>query len=293
VIVRSVARLLADRTGRDLDGGALDEIAAALDAAAAETRARWPAITQRDEIWVDVLASRVHVEPDLGAALALLALPDLYLVGACLAGDHAALAVFEALARAETARAVARLGSGAPVVDDVVQELLLKLLVGPPPKLVGFAGHGALQSWLRIAGVRTAISLGRRRQEQPIDDDALAAIADDTDDQALAFLKSSYREAFTRSFAAALAELPKRSRTLLRMQVNDQLTIEEIGAFYGVSRATSARWLAEARADLVGRTRAALASSLGVPTEELTQLMHLVASNLYSTLPRLLRVTSS
>ncbi|MFY0534386.1 sigma-70 family RNA polymerase sigma factor [Nannocystis pusilla] len=152
-------------------------------------------------------------------------------------------------------------------------------------------GQGALAAWLRISAVRTAISLGRKRRELAIEDEALEAIADEGDDQALAFLKTSYRNEFKRAFAAALAALSKRSRTLLRLQINDQLTLEEIGAFYRVSRATAARWLAEARADLVKRTRAQLMTSLGLPAEELSKLMRLVASNLYGTLPGLLRQT--
>jgi RNA polymerase sigma-70 factor (ECF subfamily) len=58
-----------------------------------------------------------------------------------------------------------------------------------------------------------------------------------------------------------------------------------------VSRSTVARWLADARTDLVTRTRAELTTALGLPNEELTQLMRLVASNLYGTLPKLLRQT--
>jgi RNA polymerase sigma-70 factor (ECF subfamily) len=141
--------------------------------------------------------------------------------------------------------------------------------------------------------VRTAISLARRKQDQLVDDASLAAFADDADDQALAFLKSSYRAEFKRAFEATLAELPRRSRTLLRLQILDQLTLEDIGAFYRVSRATAARWLAEARATLVAGTRDRLLASLSISGEELAELMRLVASSLYSTLPRLLRETAT
>ena len=198
--------------------------------------------------------------------------------------------------RTETERAVARLGGHAASAEDVVQELLVKLLVAEadrPAKLAAFAGHGALAAWLRVAAVRTAISLGRRKQELAVDDDTLAAIADESDDQALAFLKSSYRSEFKRAFADAFAELPPRSRTLLRLQIIDQLTFEEIAAFYQVSRATAARHLAEARAQLVAGTQARLARVLGATPAELAELMRLVASSLYATLPRLLRRTGT
>jgi RNA polymerase sigma-70 factor (ECF subfamily) len=244
---------------------------------------------------IDAIAARVEGEPDLGDALARLAIPDICLAAACIVGDRAALAAFERLVRSETERAVARLPHG-PGAEDVVQELMMKLLVataGHEPKLAAFGGHGALHAWLRVAATRTAISMARRKVEAATDDEALAAIADDTDDQELAFLKSSYRAEFKRAFGATLAELPRRARTLLRLQINDQLTIEEIGAFYQVSRATAARWLADARSQLVTGTHARLTAALAIDPRELSELMRLVSSTLYSTLPRLLRHTET
>lgn len=288
--MRKLALQLAARTGHTLAPGEVDELAAQLEAATTATRSKWPELPVRHELWLDALAPRLDGEPDLVAAFAELVVSDVYLAGACLAGDKPALTILERLTRIAATHVVARL-DGRLSVEDVVQELLMKLVVGESRKLAGFGGQGALAAWLRISAVRTAISLGRKRRELAIEDEALEAIADDGDDQALAFLKTSYRNEFKRAFAAALAALSKRSRTLLRLQINDQLTLEEIGAFYRVSRATAARWLAEARADLVKRTRTQLMTSLGLPAEELSKLMRLVASNLYGTLPGLLRQT--
>ncbi|MEP6861803.1 MAG: sigma-70 family RNA polymerase sigma factor [Deltaproteobacteria bacterium] len=265
-------------------------------AAVADAHARWPGLPALGDRFDVAIAARTDGETDSAAAIAQLALADLYLVTACLEQHRAALAAFEKLVRDETTRAVAKLGAHAPPAEDVIQELLLKLLVTDgdrPAKLAAYGGHGALHAWLRVAAVRTAISMNRRKQELSVEDDALAAIADESDDQALAFLKSSYRAEFKAAFAAAFAELPRRARTLLRLQVNDQLTIEEIGAFYAVSRATAARHLAEARSQLVGGTHQRLAATLGISAVELGELMRLVASTLYSTLPRLLRTTTT
>jgi RNA polymerase sigma-70 factor (ECF subfamily) len=288
----SLARQLADLGGHAPSPGELRAIDQVLATAIAETRARWPTLAALDTEFLAALATRVEGEPDLAAAVTRLALADVYLVAACAHGDRGALAVFEALVRTETARAVARLPKG-PAAEDVVQELLVKLLVGTPPKLAAFGGHGALHAWLRVAALRTAISLSRRHQPVPTDDDVLTTIADDGDDQELAFLKSSYRAEFKRAFADALAALPPRSRTLLRLQIIEQLTIEEIGAIYAVSRATAARWLADARGRLVTGTQERLMAALAVDPAELSELMRLAASTLYSTLPRLLRETDS
>jgi RNA polymerase sigma-70 factor (ECF subfamily) len=283
-----LARRLLERTGGTAPA---EPIAERLAAAAAEARSRWPELGACDEPFADAVLARVEGEPDLGDALAKLALADVYLVAACLHGDRGALAAVERMVRAEAARAVGKLAVP-PAADDVAQEMLVKLVVagdGRTPKLAAFGGHGALHAWLRVAAIRTAISMTRRKSEEAADDDALAAIADDSDDQQLAFVKSSYRAEFKRAFAAAFAALPARSRTLLRLQVLDQLALEEVGAFYQVSRATAARWLADARSELVAGTQGRLAETLRADATELAELMRLVASSLYSTLPKLLR----
>lgn len=293
-----IAQRLTQRLGQEVRGPALDDLEQRLGAGVAEAASRWPAVVDPslDEAFALAIATRVEGETDISDAVARLALPDIYLVCGVLAKQRAAIAAFEKLVRDETTRAIARLGKNAPAAEDVVQELLFKLLVAQndqPAKLAAFGGHGALHAWIRVAAVRTAISLTRRKQENLVDDDALAAIADDTDDQALAFLKSSYRDQFKRAFEATLAELPRRSRTLLRLQIIDHLTLEEIGAFYQVSRATGARWLADARSELVAGTQKKLVAALSISQAELGELMRLVASSLYSTLPRLLRVTKT
>jgi len=287
-----VARGLAERAGQTLAPDELVALTEVLDRARTEALARWPALPDLDSDAVaDAIAARVEGETALVTAVGRLALPDLLLVAAALAGDRAALDAIEQLTLREANRAVARLGNRVGA-DDVAQELLLKLLVATGergPRLAAFGGHGAIDAWLKVAAVRTAISLGRREHEVAVEDEALAIVADDSDDQALAFLKLSYRAEFKAAFAATVAELPPRARTLLRLQVVDQLTLEEVGAFYRVSRATAARWLADARATLVAGTQARLIADLAIDRTELSELMRLVASTLYATLPRLLR----
>jgi RNA polymerase sigma-70 factor (ECF subfamily) len=266
-------------------------VAATLEAARAEAQARWPELGPHDDAWADALATRLDGERDPRNALNGLALADLYLVAACGSGDRDALAIFERLVRGEAQRAVAKLPPGGNA-DDVAQELLVRLLVpsaGGGAKLAAYAGHGPLAAWLGVAATRTAISLHRRNAPASgSDDDGLAAIADDGDDQALAFLKASYRAQFKRAFTEAIAELPRRVRMLLRLQVIDQLALDEIGAFYQVSRATAARWLADARAQLVAATQARLRAALALSDDELAELSRLAASTLYATLPKLL-----
>jgi len=100
------------------------------------------------------------------------------------------------------------------------------------------------------------------------------------DDPALEELKTRYRAELADAFRAALAELPARDRTLLRYQLVDGSTIDEIGSIYKVHRATAARWIAQIRDGLVERTRALIAESLGVDTAEAASIVRLVQSQL-------------
>src|SRR5689334_1746456 len=94
----------------------LDEL---IDEGVAEAHRRWPGLPDLEVEFLATIQGRCEGEPDLAAAAGRLALPDLYLVTACLAGDRAAHAVLERLVREETTRAVAKLGG--TNAEDVVQ----------------------------------------------------------------------------------------------------------------------------------------------------------------------------
>jgi len=96
----------------------------------------------------------------------------------------------------------------------------------------------------------------------------------------LAELKARYRSELADAFRTSLAELAPRDRTLLRYQMIDGLSIDEIGAIYRVHRATAARWLVGIRDHLVADTRGRLAAKLGVDTEEAASIVRLVQSQL-------------
>jgi len=279
------ARLLADRFD-----DAIPQLAAIIQDAAGDAATRWPGLSIDRARCADAIVERLEGESDPVAAIARLSVAELILAQAALFGDSVAVAAIDGIVRHEAGAAVARLGGDPATAADVAQELLVKLVIPPDGsgRLAAYAGYGSLRSWIRVAATRTAISL--RRTTKPSDgDDALLAFPDDAEDPSLAFLKASYRAAFKRAFAEALAGLAPRERTLLRLQVIDQLTLDNIGRFYQVSRATAGRWLADARKRLVADTRRRLVGALGLDDTELTELMTLLASNLYATLPQLLR----
>jgi RNA polymerase sigma-70 factor (ECF subfamily) len=87
---------------------------------------------------------------------------------------------------------------------------------------------------------------------------------------------------------SALARLDARSRALLRYQLIDGWSIDQVGKLYGVHRATAARWLADARQVLGDAIRSELATRLQISTHEVDSIVRLVQSRVDMSLDRLL-----
>jgi RNA polymerase sigma-70 factor (ECF subfamily) len=87
--------------------------------------------------------------------------------------------------------------------------------------------------------------------------------------------------------------LAPRQRTLLRYAYVDGLGIDRIAPLFAVHRATAARWLAEARLELLRHTRKILAARLALPVEELQSLLRSVESQLHVSLARLFATENS
>jgi RNA polymerase sigma-70 factor (ECF subfamily) len=257
--------------------------------AVATGRAAHPSLAVEDATARAFFAARVADggEPPEGDLAA-----DLYLACAASAGVPAAhRAVEERLvpvARAALSRIVGPAG-----VDDALQLLREKLFLAAgdaPPRIAEYRGKGSLGAWLRVVAARTALSLRRdaARRDGRRDDDFLIAELPADGHPELDHLRERYRPAFRAAVVAALGALSVRERTLLRLHVLDGLTVDEIGAIYGVHRATAARWIARARASLFDDTRRRLEDELGLATAELESLVRLVQSQIDLSLPRLL-----
>ncbi|HZU81492.1 MAG TPA: sigma factor-like helix-turn-helix DNA-binding protein, partial [Polyangiaceae bacterium] len=112
-------------------------------------------------------------------------------------------------------------------------------------------------------------------------------VACDRWDAGLELARERYRDAFAPAFAAAVAGLERRDRTLLRLHLLGGVSLEQLAAVYGVHRATVVRWLAAARAQVLDATRANLIARLGVRADELESLMGLVQSRFDVSVERL------
>jgi RNA polymerase sigma-70 factor (ECF subfamily) len=208
-------------------------------------------------------------------------LDDLLLAWGALEKDPAALKEFDRRLRA----------CGSRASDDVLQQARQRLLVGDgkKPKLLAYAGQGALVKWLRT--VVLSISIDARRKEKPDQhegDEKLAMKASSDVGADVRLMKAHHREEFTRAFGAALKSLTAQQRTVLRMRFVDGVSIEDVGRTFNVHRTTAMRWMEQAFQMLLDQTRAQLSDRLKLRPSELDSLLRAFEPSLAERLSRLL-----
>jgi RNA polymerase sigma-70 factor (ECF subfamily) len=274
-----------------LDAGSTPD-EATLAAACVHGRAAHPGITVDDQVFVRHLAAVVARRPEDGSSLDGLALDDLYLASACLAGAPGAVAALRALHGATMRAAIARIVSAADVaeVEQQVLDALVVGLPGVPGKIASYGGQAPLERWLRVTAQRTALMAVRSaRTEGRARRAAAAESPRSIDAPEIAYLKERYRTDFEQALEQALARLNERDRALLRLHLVGGLTVQGIGKAFGVSQPTASRWLAQARAALLDDIKATLRARLGTSSAELASIAGLVASRLDLSLSQLLR----
>jgi RNA polymerase sigma-70 factor (ECF subfamily) len=264
-----------------------------LDRALNTARAAWPRVDLDGTRFVTHLARHLPTEAS-PEALETLHLGDLYLACACADGLPTAHAAFEARILPEVDLAVARMKLPPSSLDEVRQLVRQRMLVaGPdtPPKLAAYPGTGPLSSWVRAAALWLALDLQRQRasHETPREDSELSLLVDPSDDPELAYLKATYRAEFNAAFTQALTQLAPRERNLLRLKYLDGLSIDQLGALYGIHRATAARWVVAAQQSLLAETRRLLTERLRLTGSQLDSVLRLISSQLDVNLSRLLR----
>jgi RNA polymerase sigma-70 factor (ECF subfamily) len=212
---------------------------------------------------------------------------DLALAFACAHQDPAALRVFEATCIPALHSLLVRRGYDSARVDDVLQDLRQQFLMGTedkPPKLLAYGGRGPLAAWLRVAAVRQTLDEHRKHwREVPLEDAMIAppVVANDPlREERLTLLRTSLRMAIT--------ELTSRQRALARLYYVDELGVEALGRMFQVHASTVSRWLAQARSEMLEKTRTALRTvAAASPSEVDSMLAH--AASLEVDLQSLLR----
>jgi RNA polymerase sigma-70 factor (ECF subfamily) len=224
------------------------------------------------------------------AAIGELAIDDLYLAKACASGSAPALAAFAELCDPALAGSLRSMGIAPDLVDELVQEVRTKLFVAVdgPPKIATYSGRAALKSWARTIATRSAVDRMRRKDMTTGDDAVLDAMPDATDGPELAYFRVTYHVEFKEAFEEALATLDVRERNVLRHHHVDGLTVEEIGALYGVHKTTAFRWVHAARTSLSKRTRSAFQQRVKVLPGDMESILQLLQSQIDLSLSRVL-----
>jgi RNA polymerase sigma-70 factor (ECF subfamily) len=233
------------------------------------------------------LATRLDPGEDFAIAVSRLRLPELFLAWACGRRDPAAMAHFEAAFFAEVGAAFRRFDALPLTLDDVRQRVRTLLFLSEPPALAGYSGTGALRGWVRAAVLHFLINVSTREaRERPTEAAFFESVVDASPDAEAAYLKEACRAEFEQAFAAAMESLEPRDRALLRYAFADGSSVDQIGAVYGVHRATAARWVAAARDALVERTRAELMARLRVSETEAGSIVRVALSRMGMSLLR-------
>jgi RNA polymerase sigma-70 factor (ECF subfamily) len=275
-------------------------IEAALEASLAEAFAAgvaaWPAVALPADAFVAYLADRTEAGGDPIEAVRGLRAGDLYLACACARGDAKAISAFERAYLTEVGDVLARMGLPASVSDDAKQILRRRFFVGEEgraPRIVDYEGRGPLRRWVKASAVRVALRIVRReRGSVAIDASVLGAVSEPAQDLELDFLKRTYGKAFEVALREAFESLRPRDRNLLRYYFGKKLSIDELGVLYRVHRATAARRLQKANAELVSKTRDRLAAGLGIAATDVSSIVRLIQSQIERTLSAILSTGS-
>jgi RNA polymerase sigma-70 factor (ECF subfamily) len=213
---------------------------------------------------------------------------DLFLAAACAAQDPVALELFERTYLAQVPRLIGRVALSAHQEDELRQQLRIRLLVGPTPKIAEYRGSGPLGAWVRVCALRLALDLkmadgGKRNDAQALDALVVGAPGGEVEIDA-----ARHRVAFQSALQESLATLTTREKTLLRLHFLDGMNIDELGVVFRVHRATVARWLVAVRTRVLENVREKLSLDLGASLSEAHSLVRLLRSEVQVSIRRIL-----
>lgn len=247
----------------------------ALEAAHAMARLTWP------EVRLSYENFQAHLSREGSAAAAAVEhASDMYLCAACKCGQAEAYEVLEAVYFPALRRLLSRLLREENAVEEVLQDVRTRLFVGDSPKIASYRGSGCLAGWLRSVAVHAArdhlrcTRAQRGRWKRLSHPDvallgALGAVTDTLEDRVGQWERQRCQQAWN----AAIRSLGSEERQLLYHHFVHGLSIDALGALYGVHRATAARRIRRATATVRRRVRSALADHYGdMNTHDLDRL---------------------
>lgn len=227
-----------------------------------------------------------------GQGFSSLHVEDLFLAWACLDQQRDAITAFERYTRPLIALAVRRDANDA---DELIHQVQVKLLVAEPPRaprLADYTGVGPLKAFVMVVAMRCLADAHRsdqRRREDHIGDGwlELASIAGSTNGPEERVQWAELEPHAARAVTEAMAALSVRQRTVLRLHYVEGVSAEALGRMYGVHRATTTRWLVDARERMLEFVQQRLRETLDVGTASLASLNRTLVDGLELSLPGL------
>ncbi|MFN0250079.1 MAG: hypothetical protein ACKV2T_24560 [Kofleriaceae bacterium] len=250
----------------------------------------WPGVSVTDERFASDLARRLGDDAS-ATVLEHACGTDVYLAIACIDGDTTAIETFERTYVGEIDAIAGKLRATPDQAAEAKAQLRRILFVDEPDRAAGlrdFAGRGNLHAYVRVIVTRDLVrAIKRGRKEQPLaDDDLLTRLG--TNDPELSVLRAEYYGVVTEAMRSAVAGLDDRSRALLRYQLVDGWTVQQVAKVYAVHKATAARWLVSVRVALGEAIRTELAARLQIEPDEVASIVRLVQSRVDVSLERVL-----
>jgi RNA polymerase sigma-70 factor, ECF subfamily len=253
---------------------------AAFRSALVEARSVYPGVSLPDAAFAAHLTEKRRLAP--GSTIRT---TELFLACACAHRDATAIAYLERDTFAEVEAVHRRFPTLGLPLDDVKQRMRETLVLRDPPAVAAYAGTGSLRGWVRAAALHMLLNVVQRETREEPTDEALFEVMVGSDPSAeAAYVKLACRAELEGALAVAMASLSDRDRGLLRHAFVDGRSVDEIGAIYGVHRATAARWVAAARAQLVDFTRADLVRRLAISETEARSIIAAALSGVGSML---------
>ena len=204
---------------------------------------------------------------------------DFYLAVACANADQIAHEVLEARYLPALKRLIRVTITDPAAVDDVMQEVRMRLLAGPRPKIALYRGHGSLNGWLRTIAVHGARDHFRQRRLERkrhlVFSNAQRAesrdLTSDCDDRSACDHQQRECE---QAWLKAIRDVDSIDFKLLHHRFALGMSIDVLSPIYAVHRATIARRVHRAAHRVRGLVRQTLSSEHGeLSPRELDSMM--------------------
>jgi RNA polymerase sigma-70 factor (ECF subfamily) len=193
---------------------------------------------------------------------------DLYLCAACLSGDGPAIRALEEAHFPALRRSLRGYLRNADLVEELLQELRERLLVGRHPRLARYRGRGALRAWLKTTVRRAATDhlRARRRSMRALEESAMAESPATLGD----WISEEEHDVddIGKALASALRSLPTADRRLVRAFYVDASPVERLCQGQSLHRATVYRRLRRCESLVRRKLREQVRRSTGTTDDE-------------------------